>query len=353
MKATRIVLASFIFLFLAACGNNSPVATNPPTTNPPTTNPPTTNPPTTNPPTTNPPTTNPPTTNPPTTNPPTTNPPTTNPPVEDGTISGTLTAPAGGAVEGTVVFTCSDEACTNSAEVIVTPDGAYTLANLQTVAYTIYAFKDVDGDQTLNNGDYIGRYSQDGQNLTPVTPPASGIDITMVVYSDGGTPPDTGGDKPTPTDGGSISGSLSMGPKSNVLGDTVIIACSLVDPTDVNSGCDESLSVRVELTDIGPATPVPYSVNNVAAGQYLIFAVADSDGDGQFDGDYDQLGVYPVLSAAELVSPPATGIDIPMSYNTNLASNNSQKKLESLKSLSRGRFLTPHLKKALRNLDLH
>lgn len=106
-----------------------------------------------------------------------------------GTISGTVTAPSGGTLTGGVVIAClqTDTECENGAVAQVASTGSYTLTGLQTAPYEVVALADVDGSRTLTNGDYIGGYTTDGTNLTPVTPPATGIDINLVVYTGGGT----------------------------------------------------------------------------------------------------------------------------------------------------------------------
>ncbi len=164
MKLTRMVLTGGLLLVLAGCGNDSPVVT-PPTTNPPVTNPPVITPPVT---------------------PPTT-PPTT---PGTGSISGTVTAPAGGDLTGTVVGAClqSDTACASPIVVQVDSTGTYSITGLQAAPYVVIALKDVDASGTVSNGDYLGGYSTDNVNLTPVTPPITGINFALQVYSDSSTP---------------------------------------------------------------------------------------------------------------------------------------------------------------------
>ena len=102
-----------------------------------------------------------------------------------GNISGTITAPAGVVVNGSVVLAilCSDS-CTklasqSTANALATADGGYTLPNVAGGQYVVGAVQDTNGD---NKGDYIGIYGS-GTQASAVQPPASGINIRMTPYT--------------------------------------------------------------------------------------------------------------------------------------------------------------------------
>jgi len=280
----HLVLTGLLLAVLAGCGGDSPL---PPPDNPPQ------NPPA----------------EPVNPTPPTTPPivPPTTPP-GDTSIGGTVTAPAGGDVSGTAVFACPNGDCQSTQPQTTTVDasGTYTLASLPAGQYGVLAVKDVDGSNTLSNGDYVGAYSEDGQTLTLVTPPASGINITLVVYSDGSAP--TEPVDPAPVEGGSISGTAFAPVGATIAGTTGVLACY---PTgDQANPCDQNLSGTAQIQQ--PGSSVPYTVSGLQAGQYLMIAFADADGNGSFEDPTDFIGVYPSLQAPQPVSPPATGIDIQM-----------------------------------------
>ena len=287
MKVSRILLGSFLVLMLAACGNDSPVdPTDPTTTTDPTDPTSTTDP-----------------------SDPTTPDPTfpglpTDPTAPTGSsISGTVTAPAGGDVSGTIVIACPAGVCDDpsTATVPVDTTGSYTFADLTGTQYGILAWKDVDSSQTLSNGDYLGGYSADGQSLTPVDPPDTGINITLAVYDSGTGDPTTTADPTDPTTGsGSISGTVSA---PTTTGATGVVACYYTG--DDSSPCDDNLSSAVAL-----AQPGAYSVDDLSPGQYLMAAFVDADGDGDPLGDADYIGFYPSLDAPDLVSPPESDINI-------------------------------------------
>lgn len=155
------LLSIGLVLTLSACGNDAPLP-QPPTE--PTFPPPETPPP-----------------------PPPETPP---PPPTGSSIDGTVTAPSGGDVGGTVVVACGSEECDPDVDGISTgapvkhtgPSAPYAMA-VAAGQYMVVAIKDANSSGELDAGDYVGFYSTDGQNPTPVSPPATGINIQMIEYS--------------------------------------------------------------------------------------------------------------------------------------------------------------------------
>lgn len=315
----RIALTGSLLLFLAACGGDGPV--NPPTTDPgapgggipgfpggglPTT-------------------------------------PGT--PAGSG-ISGTITAPAGVTLGSAIVIACatSDTQCTSAQTTTADSAGAYSFADLQATPYNVVAFQDVDSSQTVTPGDYLGGYSADNVSPTPVTPPATGINITLQVYDDGsGTPS-------TPTDpgvGGSIAGTIA--PPGAVAGDSAVVALYITD--DQNFDYDLS-----GIADLPAGSNFTYSVTDLTAGQYLVVGLADADGNGSFEDAGDYAGVYPSPDAPTTVSPPATSIDFPMITNSELDALSVQsaaktaKFVEAAKTPLNGSLIRSQLERALKTL---
>lgn len=105
-----------------------------------------------------------------------------------GSISGTVTAPAGRDVAGTQIFACyedmADCARLGNVEVTVSATSApYQLGGLPLGNYSIYALKKTAGEA------YAGWYaspSNAGERVL-VTPPATGVDIQLRAFT--GTPP--------------------------------------------------------------------------------------------------------------------------------------------------------------------
>ena len=99
-------------------------------------------------------------------------------------ISGTVTAPAGGSVMATDVFACfnNETDCARLGEATIAQEGlsaAYRLSGLLSGSYGVYAFKDNDGDNEVDNGELFGFYGSAPGTPQLVTPPAVNVDITM------------------------------------------------------------------------------------------------------------------------------------------------------------------------------
>lgn len=106
-------------------------------------------------------------------------------------IEGTLSAPSGGSVRGSVVAACPVEGgkanCRDprAKEITVNASGRsapYKLEELEDASYWVLAYKDINGDGQAGDGDYLGYYGYPDDPKT-VKPPARGIDIQMQVLS--------------------------------------------------------------------------------------------------------------------------------------------------------------------------
>lgn len=88
-------------------------------------------------------------------------------------------------VGGTRVYACANldqpiTACRNTTLSATTSTSPFVLANLPADDYFLVAWKDVDSDNFISSGDYLGAYNQN-LILETVRPPASGIEILMDV----------------------------------------------------------------------------------------------------------------------------------------------------------------------------
>lgn len=103
-----------------------------------------------------------------------------------GTLFGTVSVPPDGDVAGTQVIACfpvgkvdCDEQRSQSLEISGSgPSASYSFEGLEEETYIVVAFKDIDGGG-LDEGDYYGESA-------PVTPPATGVNVTMEVIGGGG-----------------------------------------------------------------------------------------------------------------------------------------------------------------------
>ena len=102
----------------------------------------------------------------------------------DSSISGTVSAPAGESVAGTTVAACFARDCNDSRSrgVTVTQGGgssSFQLGGLAAGSYSVVATKDVNQNDALDAGDLAS-------NVVEVTPPATGVTLTMQVQGGGG-----------------------------------------------------------------------------------------------------------------------------------------------------------------------
>ncbi len=210
MKLMRIALTGSLLLFLAACGGDGPI--NPPTTTGTTTDGTTTG--TTTGGTTGLPSTTGGTTGFPSTTGGTTAGGTTGFPSTTGgttgattggttggtttggsasSISGTVFAPSGSSAAGqTRVFACyptgvQEEPCDLDLSLLMEFSAGsnfpYTIDGLSAGQYAVFSISDADGNGSFEDaGDFVGFY-RSLNDPQPVTPPATGIDFTMVVAS--------------------------------------------------------------------------------------------------------------------------------------------------------------------------
>ena len=123
----------------------------------------------------------------------------TDPPPGNGgdalNVSGTVTAPQGGSVQGTVVEACyvvndqCAETSPNTVQLTITQTGGsapYRFSSLAAGQYAVFAGKDVDGNGSFGDeGDYAGCYGDEGGCLA-VTPPQTGLNVQLGVIGDGG-----------------------------------------------------------------------------------------------------------------------------------------------------------------------
>ena len=117
-------------------------------------------------------------------------------------VSGTVTAPAGTDIVGTIIFACFVEgnACNieseNTTGNIVEDSGSSVSfsVDLPPGNYTVEAYKDVNGNDLIDVGDYYGCFGQQGDTCRIVNPGSDGIAVQMeIVTEDGGVPERVGG----------------------------------------------------------------------------------------------------------------------------------------------------------------
>jgi hypothetical protein len=105
------------------------------------------------------------------------------------TIQGTIYAVPGQDASSTVVIACvvvNDE-CSDTLSKLTAindsgPSAPYRLEGLGTGPFLMLAWRDLNGTSALDAGDEVGVYSRDGKTPTPVTPPASSINLRLKAF---------------------------------------------------------------------------------------------------------------------------------------------------------------------------
>lgn len=105
---------------------------------------------------------------------------------EAGSILGTVSAPVGRDISGTHIYACynNERNCAMLGDVEIMQKGAsaaYQLSNLPRGSYSVYALKNAAGE------DYVGWYGLAEDRAKPpllVTPPATEVDIQMIIVPD-------------------------------------------------------------------------------------------------------------------------------------------------------------------------
>jgi hypothetical protein len=100
------------------------------------------------------------------------------PPEEKGTISGTLSGPAGADLTAVGVTACpvAGGTCLTAARPAV--DGSFSITGLQAAAYDLTAWADLAPDGEVGAGDLHA--------VVRVTPPATGLDVKLTLLTSGG-----------------------------------------------------------------------------------------------------------------------------------------------------------------------
>ena len=103
----------------------------------------------------------------------------------NGTISGTVHAPAGRMVAGTIVYAClpSSSGCDENASRVIeiqdaAPSAPFTFGSLSSGSFIVLAWQDLNGNGEMEE-DELAIYSQTGSEPALVTPPTQGITLHL------------------------------------------------------------------------------------------------------------------------------------------------------------------------------
>lgn len=106
-------------------------------------------------------------------------------PAAPRTISGTVTATGGHSLKGTVVIACPKGDCDSDdvRGVVISSTKSkadFTIKDLGTVPYAIYAVQDNDGDEDVSPGDWVDRALLADQPTTPVKIGTTNVKLELV-----------------------------------------------------------------------------------------------------------------------------------------------------------------------------
>jgi uncharacterized protein (DUF2141 family) len=116
-----------------------------------------------------------------------TNPPPPPPAGGTGSLSGTMTPPQGGNLQGAIVVACdAADVCNTAAKVFkgtVNTNNSYSITGLASGNYVVVALKD-NGDGQLGVGDYLGCYGDLSKDqCLIVQPPKTGLNFQVFVIN--------------------------------------------------------------------------------------------------------------------------------------------------------------------------
>lgn len=179
--------------------------------------------------------------------------PTNRPAPQAPKFSGVVHAPQGGDIAGTYVVACYvlDETCDQEksfdTEVVgLGGNGTFTLSELESTAYDLFAVKDVNGD-----GDFFGDGDYYGEITGQVTPPQTGLEIQMSIVGSAPTTPTADANTPEPY---IMKGRVTNSAGEPLVGievfadNTLLYDSNLVDVTDADG------YYRIDLNGFSPSS---------------------------------------------------------------------------------------------------
>ncbi|WP_224998698.1 hypothetical protein [Cesiribacter sp. SM1] len=129
-----------------------------------------------------------------------------------GTISGSVSVPAGASLGGTLVIACQwngSECVEASSQVTeVAGNGTYTFSGLASKPFFVIAWQDLNESGEIDNGDLYGIHTSGGATAS-VLPPSGSIDIAMALISNQGNSGGSSGNVPAALLGDWIMGTAS------------------------------------------------------------------------------------------------------------------------------------------------
>jgi hypothetical protein len=213
-----------------------------------------------------------------------------------GTIEGTAYAPAGQTVADVVVVAClpKGDGCDENATYSVTLRGgssaAFKLSGLKAGQYALIAYKDVNDDEDLGDGDLLGAYVVKGdEEMTLVKPPAQGLEIRLAVQGQVSGPATPPAPASTPSSAPAVS-TPQQGEAKPAAGQVYGWA---IDRKDNPLPGARIVVSGTGYSPLGILTDKTFTATSDKNGNYAINLLADSGGDASCSMTYSaSLGMY-------------------------------------------------------------
>jgi hypothetical protein len=232
------------------------------------------------------------------------------------TISGTVFARSGSSVQGAAVIACllKNDACDDTGSGLVQvkgsgPSAKYQLTGLAADEFVMLAWRDLNSNQDLDNGDEVGVYQKSGK-ATQVKAPAQNIDIRLVQFNgdleailqQADEAPAQAPEQPSmpSTSSGGLAFSGTVKALSGSSLDGAIVLAGVWEDGKYNQ--DKSKAVK-------PAANGKFSLNGLEKIPYVLFAWRDVDGDSDVSAG-DEVAPFKPGNKFALATPPLSNISL-------------------------------------------
>jgi hypothetical protein len=225
-------------------------------------------------------------------------------------ISGTVFARAGSSVKDVVVIACLilkvEDGCDDAGSQTALPGGdgvnvTYQLPGLAAKDYLLLAWRDLNANQELDQGDELGVYQKSGKPAL-VRPPAQKIDLKLLEFNgDLGSILEQADQAPAQPSAPAATGLAFSGTVKSVAGsglENAIVLAGVWENGKYNQGKSKAIKL---------GTNGQFSVSGLEKIPYVLFAWRDLDGNGDVS-PADEVAPFRVNGKPALATPPLTNI---------------------------------------------
>jgi hypothetical protein len=227
-------------------------------------------------------------------------------------ISGTVFARAGSSVKDVVVIACLilkvEDGCDDAGSQTALPGGdgsnvSYQLPGLAAKEYLLLAWRDLNANQELDQGDELGVYQKSGKPAL-VRPPAQKMDLRLLEFNgDLGSILEQVDQAPAQPSAPAATGLGFSGTVKAVVGsglENAIVLVGVWENGQYNQG--KSKAVRLDAN-------ARFSLSGLEKIPYVLFAWRDLDGNGDVNAA-DEVAPFKTNGKPSLATPPLTNISL-------------------------------------------